>query len=91
MDNELRNVAPAGFDADRLDCPECGSDWRGPKIPEAQQKFFATNSGYFSRLIGVELPYGHPKRHDGVSYWECPDCAAAWSRFPWDSINDLIA
>lgn len=35
----------------------------------------------FSRLIGVELPYNHPKHYDGVSYWECPDCPATFPRF----------
>lgn len=37
----------------------------------------------FSRLIGVELPYGHPDHYDGVSYWQCPDCSEKWARvFP---------
>lgn len=35
----------------------------------------------FSRVIGVELPYDHPKHYDGVSYWMCPDCKQQWPRF----------
>jgi rubredoxin len=38
----------------------------------------------FSRLIGVERPYGDPKRYDGVSLWCCPDCAHKWNRFKED-------
>ena len=35
----------------------------------------------FSRLIGVQLPYGHPEHYDGVSYYMCPDCKHQWPRF----------
>jgi len=35
----------------------------------------------FSRLVGVEYPYGHPRRYDGVSEWMCPDCKHSWYRF----------
>ena len=39
------------------------------------------NPKCFRRLIGIELPYGHPNRYDGVSYWRCPDCETTWNRF----------
>ena len=35
----------------------------------------------WGREIGIELPYGHPKRYDGVSYWQCPDCKTTFNRF----------
>lgn len=35
---------------------------------------------HFSRLIGVELPHGHPEHYDGVSFWQCPDCKTQWKR-----------
>ena len=34
----------------------------------------------FSRLVGVELPYSHAQRYDGVSYWECPNCSEQFPR-----------
>jgi hypothetical protein len=40
-----------------------------------------TNKKTFSRLIGVQYAYGHPKHRDGVSAWQCPDCNARWDRF----------
>jgi hypothetical protein len=36
---------------------------------------------HFSRVIGVEYPYGVPERHDGVSEWMCPDCGRREGRF----------
>lgn len=36
---------------------------------------------WFSRLIGVELPYDDPGHYDGVSFWKCPDCETQWDRF----------
>ena len=27
-----------------------------------------------SRIVGVEYPYGHPGRYDGISELRCPDC-----------------
>jgi len=38
---------------------------------------------YYSRLIGVEVP----GVYDGVLYWQCPDCGAAWHR--WKAAGDL--
>jgi hypothetical protein len=35
----------------------------------------------WGRIIGVELPYNHPKHYDGISYWQCPDCKTMWDRF----------
>ena len=39
------------------------------------------NPKCFSRLLGVELPYDHPRHYDGVSEWQCPDCTKSWRRF----------
>lgn len=61
-------------------CPECKADWQGTPIPEKSRTFYG-NHTHFSRLIGIELPYDHPKRYDGVSYWQCPDCKVTWNRF----------
>jgi hypothetical protein len=35
----------------------------------------------WNRLMGIELPYDHPKYYDGISYWKCPDCKTTWDRF----------
>lgn len=35
----------------------------------------------WGRLIGIELPYNHPKHYDGISFWQCPDCKTTWDRF----------
>lgn len=35
----------------------------------------------FGLIIGIELSYDHPERYDGTSYWACPECGVAWSRF----------
>lgn len=35
----------------------------------------------FRHIIGVELSWEDPERYDGVSYWQCPNCAIAWNRF----------
>ena len=50
----------------------------------------------FSHIVGIELPYGHPNRYDGVSYWMCPKCRTTWNRFsgekeviPEYELNDL--
>ena len=36
---------------------------------------------YYSHLVGIEYPYGHPKRYDGVSLWMCPSCETCWDRW----------
>ena len=41
---------------------------------------------WYSRLIGIELPYGHPDYYDGVSQWLCPDCGAKWNRWTGEVI-----
>lgn len=57
-------------------------------LSDAELKIMAGHYGWteenkktFSRLIGIERPYGHPERYDGVSAWRCPDCNAQWPRF----------
>ena len=65
-----------------------GQDWCKDKSDEELRKWVETaySPPYkFSRLIGIELPYGHPDRYDGVSYWMCPDCEHKWPRFKKDA------
>lgn len=31
--------------------------------------------------MGIEYPYGHPERYDGVSEWRCMECGARWDRW----------
>lgn len=45
------------------DCGACGADLA-----------YKRDGRTYSRLIGVEYPYGHKDRYDGVSEWRCPDC-----------------
>ena len=35
----------------------------------------------YSRVVGVEYPYGHKDRYDGVSEWRCPDCGTREGRW----------
>jgi hypothetical protein len=39
------------------------------------------NPQYFSKLVGIELPYDHPDYYDGVSRWMCPNCKNEWNRW----------
>lgn len=58
-------------------------DWCRDKSDEELRKFIEESYSppyRFSRLVGVELPYGHPDRYDGVSFWQCPDCDEKWPR-----------
>lgn len=63
-----------------VNCRDCGSDLRGAPIPEEHQELYGGKT-HFSRLIGVEYPYGHAQRYDGVSEWMCPDCGARRGRW----------
>jgi len=49
------------------------------------------NPVHFRRVIGIEMPYGHPKRRDGVSYWKCPDCEVAWDRFTGEQTEEFMS
>jgi hypothetical protein len=42
---------------------------------------------FFSRKIGVEIPGAY----DGILYWNCPDCAANWHRWPLGHHNRVKA
>ena len=42
---------------------------------------------YYSRLIGIQLPYDDPNHFDGVSFWRCPDCGAQWNRFTEELVS----
>lgn len=57
-------------------CPECNADWRSSPIPEHYKHHYGENSGYYSRLIGVEIHGGY----DGTDHWKCPDCTATFRR-----------
>lgn len=35
----------------------------------------------FSRVIGVEYPYGDPHRYDGISEFRCPYCGRREGRW----------
>ena len=61
------------------ECPHCHSNLVGDAIPEKDQEAFGAS--YFSRTIGIELPYDHPDYYDGVSFYRCPDCGAEDSVF----------
>lgn len=58
-------------------------NWSDEKIKEAASHYGHTDKEpqYFSKLIGIELPYDHPNHYDGVSYWQCPNCKTIWNRF----------
>lgn len=59
-------------------------DWCKNKSDEELRAFVQQSYSppyKFSRLIGVELPYDHPKHYDGVSYYMCPDCKHQFPRF----------
>ena len=34
-----------------------------------------------THMIGVEYPYGHPDRFDGVSEWKCDICGQRYGRW----------
>lgn len=61
-------------------CPCCGAEWKAEPIDEAYRSWYG-GSTHYSRVIGIEYPYGHPLRYDGVSLWGCPDCGAVWDRW----------
>lgn len=42
----------------------------------------------YSRVVGVEYPYGHPDRYDGVSEWLCPDCGVREGRWTGRVLGD---
>ena len=58
-------------------------DWSDGRVKEAayHHGHSEDNPQYFSKLVGIELPYNHPKHYDGVSYWQCPNCKNTWNRF----------
>lgn len=52
------------------DCGACGADLA-----------YEHDGKRYSRLIGVEYPYGHKDRYDGVSEWKCPQCGLRVGRW----------
>ena len=74
------------FNDELEECPLCKSSWRGALIPPKDRHLFAGTKPHFSRLIGVELPYSHPKHYDGVSFWQCPDCDGLWDRWTGERV-----
>lgn len=75
MNHSIHNIISYGANATRY-CPECNADWRGNKIPEEHRHHYVPTDGYFSRLIGIEIPGGY----DGVNHWKCPDCNTTFKR-----------
>ena len=65
-------------------CPVNGCDLRAGEIP---QEYLAAGlygpwnpdrgPWYYSRIVGIEVR----SVYDGVLYWKCPTCGAAWQRF----------
>jgi len=52
-------------------CPHCEHDL-----------LYQVDGKTYSRLVGVEIQGGY----DGVSYWACPFCGAAWDRFTGERV-----
>lgn len=79
-------------------CPECGFYLEGKEIPNelmesghyksmegaeiAAESYGWTkkNKKCFSKVIGIE----DPNVYDGINWWQCPNCKAAWDRFTGD-------
>lgn len=68
---------------------EVYKDKTDEEIYRAAQDYGYTheNPVRFRKVIGVEYPYGHPKRYDGVSLWHCPECKGYWSRWTGKKIT----
>lgn len=39
-------------------------------------------------MVGIEYPYGHPQRYDGVSEWNCPPCGLRFGRWTYQQLAD---
>ncbi|QNE18233.1 hypothetical protein F1D05_10405 [Kribbella qitaiheensis] len=52
-------------------CPHCGAALIGDLIPEEDRR--PGGPDRYRRDIGVET-----NDYDGILYWTCPDCDAAW-------------
>lgn len=39
-------------------------------------------------FIGIEYPYGHPERYDGISEFLCDSCNARWGRWSGKELKD---
>lgn len=68
-------------------CGFCEADLRGGIIPPQyiEEGLYGNKDPskphYYSQRIGVEYPYGHPGRYDGVSEWRCPACGVRVGRW----------
>jgi hypothetical protein len=65
-----------------------GQDWCKDKSDAELRRYIEDHYSppfKFSRLVGVEYSYDHPKHYDGVSEWMCPDCKHSWPRFKEDA------
>ena len=71
-------------------CGFCNGDLRDAPIPQEHidQGFYAPGVTHYSRLIGVEYPYDHPERYDGVSENRCPDCGVRVGRWTGKVLTD---
>jgi hypothetical protein len=61
-------------------CPHCNSSLIGDPIPQEyiDRGYYRPGATHFRREIGVEIP----GVYDGVLFWQCPDCAGRWHRWP---------
>lgn len=62
------------------ECPNCGTNWVGQEIPEADRELFGNYTHFQRGPIGVEYR-STTEDYDGVSEWECPDCKTRWGRW----------
>jgi len=67
----------------RYHCGFCDADLTGAPIPKASilKGYYPDGVTHYSQLIGVEYPYGHAERYDGVSENMCPACGVRVGRW----------
>jgi len=71
METEAETAATQSPVVDpQRECPHCHANLA-----------YEVDGQTYSRLIGVEYPYGHKDRYDGVSEWRCPDCGTRTGRW----------
>lgn len=62
---------------------KCWKDMSDEQIEKEMKESYSPPYRW-SRKIGIELDYNHPKHYDGISYWQCPDCKTTFNRFTGD-------
>lgn len=91
LDRELKHQGRDGgtgimgevIDHKNYRCLACGDDLKGKPIPQEyiDKGYYQEGATHYSNIIGVEYPYGHPDRYDGISEWRCPACGAREGRW----------